>query len=65
MVAPFPNGGLGGLGVDQGLLSVLISACSAGAARCVRDAEVEGSSPFTPTNYFTNYVKLIPSYSQK
>ena len=32
------------------------SGCSAGAARCVRDAEVEGSNPFTPTNFFTEIV---------
>ena len=28
-----------------------LSGCSAGVARVVRDDEVEGSNPFTPTNY--------------
>ena len=32
------------------------SGCSAGEARCVRDAEVGGSNPLTPTNFLTKYV---------
>ena len=35
-----------------------MSGCSAGAARCVRDAEVEGSNPFTPTKFFTENVVI-------
>ena len=35
----------------------MASGCSAGEARCVRDAEVGGSNPLTPTNFFTKVVR--------
>ena len=43
-------------GIQQGK-----SGCSAGVARCVRDAEAGGSNPLTPTIYLHKQSTQIPN----